>query len=334
MKKLTERSILKSIKDKLRTPDARVLVGFGDDAAIYKIPSGNFSCITTDAFVENRHFSLNYFSFYDIGVKSLISALSDIAAVGGTPSVAVVSLLLQKDISENEIGELYKGIRETAKKYWVNIVGGDVVNANETAIIFTIVGEIEKLNVTLRSGAKPDDIVCVTGSLGGSYLGRLVLEEKIDINSYGFQYLIEKHLRPEARVIESRKILHNITVHSMIDISDGLSTDLLHIAEESRISVNIEADKIPIKDEVKRAASLFKLDPIEAALKSGEEYELIFTVSEENFNKIKKIDIGVPITSIGKVFKAGQENTLVLPDGTKNPLIPTGYDHIFSVPNS
>ena len=177
MKEFSEDSILKFIKNKLPNPDARVLVGFGDDAACYKIPSGKFSCITTDAFVENIHFSLKYFSFYDIGVKSLTSSLSDIAAVGGTPSVAVLSLFLRDGISKNMVDELYRGIKESASKYWVNIVGGDIVKANEIAIVFTIVGEIEKSNITLRSGAKPGDIICVTGNLGGSYTGWLVLEK-------------------------------------------------------------------------------------------------------------------------------------------------------------
>ncbi|TET78417.1 MAG: thiamine-phosphate kinase [Candidatus Cloacimonadota bacterium] len=327
MKEFTEESILNYIKKKLPSPDARVLVGFGDDAAIYKIPSGKYSCITTDAFVENIHFSLKHFSFYDIGVKSLTSAISDIAAVGGTPSVAVLSLFLREWITAKSIDKLYNGIRAAARKYWVNIVGGDIVKANEIAIVFTIVGEIDKSNITLRSGAKPGDIICVTGNLGSSYTGHLLLEKEIDINAYGFQNIIEKHLRPEARIEESRKILETVTVHSMIDISDGLSTDLLHIAEESRVSVHIEASKIPVNEETKRAAALLKLDPIEASLKSGEEYELLFTISETDFKRLKNVKIEIPITVIGKVFEKSRKNMIVFPDGTTEPLIPIGYNH-------
>ncbi|TES91077.1 MAG: thiamine-phosphate kinase [Candidatus Cloacimonadota bacterium] len=327
MKEFSEDSILKFIKNKLPNPDARVLVGFGDDAACYKIPSGKFSCITTDAFVENIHFSLKYFSFYDIGVKSLTSSLSDIAAVGGTPSVAVLSLFLRDGISENMVDELYRGIKESASKYWVNIVGGDIVKANEIAIVFTIVGEIEKSNITLRSGAKPGDIICVTGNLGGSYTGWLVLEKAIDIGSYGFQNIVEKHLRPEARIEESKKIIETVKVNSMIDISDGLSTDMLHIAEESRVSVHIETAKIPVSEEAKRAALLFKLDPIETALKSGEEYELLFTILEKDIEKLNDININIPITIIGRIADKSQKNIIVNPDGAAKPLIPTGYNH-------
>ena len=327
MKDLNEESILKFIKGRLPNPDARVLVGFGDDAALYKIPFGKYSCITTDAFIEDIHFSFDYFSFYNIGVKSLTSALSDIAAVGGTPSVAVLSLFLRDGITENNIDELYKGIRETAKKYWVNIVGGDTVKANEIAVIFTVVGEIDKSNITLRSGAKSGDIICVTGNLGGSYTGHLVLENKINIKSYGFQNIVEKHLKPEARIKESSKILEAVPVHSMIDISDGLSTDLLHIAEESRVSIKIDASKIPVSNETKRAASLLKLDPIEVALKSGEEYELLFTISELDFEQLKDAKISIPITVIGKVFVKSQKNLIIFPDGKTKQLKPTGYNH-------
>jgi len=240
---LSETSVLKLIRKILPNPDA----------ACYKIPSGNYSCISTDAFIENVHFSLAYFSFQDIGVKSLAAALSDIAAVGGTPSVAVVSLLLTKGIKDADIQELYTGINETAKKYWVNIVGGDIVKAEEIAIIFTIVGEIEKSRITLRSGAEEGDIIFVTGNLGDSYMGQLVLEKGIDIESYGFYDIVQKHLRPEPRIIESKKLLDTVKIHSMIDISDGLSTDILHIALESRKSIKLEASKLPISDEAKRS---------------------------------------------------------------------------------
>jgi len=324
---LSETSILKLIKRKLPNPDARVLVGFGDDAACYKIPSGSYSCITTDAFIENVHFSLGYFTFYDIGIKSFVSALSDIAAVGGTPSVAVVSLLLTKGTDNSDIDELYKGINETAKKYWVNIVGGDITKAEEIAVIFTVVGEIDKSNITLRSGAEEGDAIFVTGNLGDSYTGRLVLESGIDVDAYGFQNLVKKHLRPEPRIAESRKLLQRIKIHSMIDISDGLSTDILHIAEESRKSVQLEAAMLPISDESKRAANQFKLSAVETALRSGEEYELLFTAPESEQKHILELDIGIPITKIGKILAPSQTNIIFFPDGKQKPLIPTGYNH-------
>ena len=328
MKILSETLLLKSIRQNIPPPDARVLVGFGDDAACYKIPSGKFSSITTDAFVENVHFSLQYFSFSDIGAKSLSAAISDIAAIGGIPSVAVLSLFIREGIKKSEINELYKSVKETAKKYWVNIVGGDIVKAEELAIVFTIVGEIDKSNITLRSGAQVGDIIFVTGNLGGAYTGRLVLERGLEINAFGFQDIAKKHLRPEARVDESQKLIKNLKINSMIDISDGLSTDLLHIAEESRVSVQIEASRIPISEETKRAASLFKLGPIETALRSGEEYELLFTVSPKETEKIKQLDLKIPVTPIGKITSKEEKNVIIFPDGTKKPLIPTGYVHI------
>jgi len=327
MKEFTETSILKHIGRKLPNPDARVLVGFGDDTAVYKIPNGKFSCITTDAFVENKHFSLRYFPLYDIGVKSLTSALSDIAAVGGIPSIAVISLFIRKGIYDIMIDEIYNGILKTAKKYWVNIVGGDIVKADELAIVFTIVGEIDKSSITLRSGAKPNDIICVTGTLGGSFTGRMALEKNLDINTYSLENIVKKHLQPEARLKESQKLLKTVNVHSMIDISDGLSTDIVHIAEESRVGVHIEADNIPISEETKRAISLFNLNPIEVALKSGEEYELLFTIPKEELKILEDNKIGIPITPIGRVTEKGEKNLLILPDGTSQVLIPTGYNH-------
>jgi len=240
----------------------------------------------------------------------------------------VLSLFIREGIKKSEINELYKSVKETAKKYWVNIVGGDIVKAEELAIVFTIVGEIDKSNITLRSGAQVGDIIFVTGNLGGAYTGRLVLERGLEINAFGFQDIAKKHLRPEARVDESQKLIKNLKINSMIDISDGLSTDLLHIAEESRVSVQIEASRIPISEETKRAASLFKLGPIETALRSGEEYELLFTVSPKETEKIKQLDLKIPVTPIGKITSKEEKNVIIFPDGTKKPLIPTGYVHI------
>ncbi|TET16973.1 MAG: thiamine-phosphate kinase [Candidatus Cloacimonadota bacterium] len=327
MKEFSEDDFLNFVKKKLPLPDARVLVGFGDDSAFYKIPTGKYSCITTDAFVENTHFSLNYFPLYNIGTKSLVSALSDIAAVGGTPSVAVLSLFLRKGIVDTMIDDMYRGIRETAKKYWVNVVGGDTVKAHELALVFTIVGEIDKSQITLRSGAKPGDSICVTGNLGASYIGQMVLEQKMDIDTLGFQKIVNKHLNPEARIDESKKILQHLKVHAMIDISDGLSTDLLHIAQESRVNIYLEANKIPIAEKTLRAAAHFELNAIETALKSGEEYELLFTIPQTEVHKLNTIDIGVRITEIGKITEKGKNNLIAYPDGTTVPLFPTGYNH-------
>jgi thiamine-monophosphate kinase len=327
MKEFSENDLLKYIREKLSPPDARVLVGVGDDAAFYKIPSGAISCITTDAFVENTHFSLNYFPFYNIGVKSLVSALSDIAAVGGEPSVAVVSLFLRKGILDRMIDDIYTGIIDTAKKYWVNIVGGDTVRANELAVVFTIVGEIDKAHITLRSGAKPGDAICVTGCLGGAHVGRMALEQKANTEDYAFEHVKKKHLSPEARIKESRKLLQAISIHAMIDISDGLSTDLLHITDESRVTAHLLADKIPIDDETRRASAHFELDPVEVALKSGEEYELLFTISQKDVPKLDSVDIGIPVSVIGSIVQHGKNNLIAFPDGTTKPLYPTGFNH-------
>jgi thiamine-monophosphate kinase len=327
MKEYSENDLLKFIKEKLSRPDARVLVGVGDDSAFYKIPSGSISCITTDAFVENTHFSLNYFPLYNIGVKSFVSALSDIAAVGGEPSVAVLSLFLRKGILDRMIDDIYNGINYVAKKYWVNVVGGDTVKSNQLAVVFTIVGEIDKSYITLRSGAKPGDAICVTGYLGGPYVGQMALEQKTDVNTHGFENIVNRHLLPEARIVESRKILEKVKVNSMIDISDGLSTDLIHIAEESRVSVHLEVENIPIDDETKRASSFFDLDPVDVALRSGEEYELLFTIPEKEIEKLGKIDIGIPISIIGTVREEGKKNLIAYPDGTTKPLFPTGFNH-------
>jgi thiamine-monophosphate kinase len=328
MKSFTEKELLKFARSRLPAPDSRVLVSFGDDSAVYSIPTGKFSCISTDAFVENIHFSLKYSTFYDIGVKSLVSALSDIAAIGGTPSVAVFSLFVRKVIYDVMLDDLYRGIRETAKKYWVNVVGGDTVGAEELAIVFTIVGEIEKSNITLRSGAKPGDVICVTGYLGDSYAGRIALGKKLDAKKYGIGRIIDKHLRPEARVKEAQKIISTNQINSMIDISDGLSTDLLHISEDSRVGVQLEAKSIPISEETIKVTSMLDLNPIETALKSGEEYELLFTTPEENLKKIQTMDIGIPITHIGKVTENSQKNIIIYSDGTSRPLKPTGYNHL------
>lgn len=328
MKEFTEKELLKFVRSRLPVPDSRVLVSFGDDSAVYSTPTGKLSCISTDAFVENVHFSLKHSTFYDIGIKSLVSGLSDIAAMGGIPSVAVFSLFVRKVIYDVMFDDLYRGIRETAKKYWVNIVGGDTVEAEELAIVFTVVGEIEKSNITLRSGAKPGDVICVTGYPGDSYAGRIALEKKLDIGKYGIQRIIAKHLRPEARIEASKKIISTRKINSMIDISDGLSTDILHIADESRVGVQLEAKNIPISEETIKVTSMLDLNPIETALKSGEEYELLFTTPEENLKTIESMDIGIPISTIGTITEKSQNNIIVYSDGSSKPLNPTGYNHL------
>jgi thiamine-monophosphate kinase len=225
------------------------------------------------------------------------------------------------------IDDIYSGIVDTAKKYWVNVVGGDTVKAGELAVVFTIVGEIDKAHITLRSGAQPGDAICITGHLGASHVGQMALEQKADTSSLGCEHIKRKHLSPEARIMESRKILEQINVHAMIDVSDGLSTDLLRITDESRVTAHLEAEKIPIDEETRKASLHFDLDPVEVALKSGEEYELLFTIAQKDVSKLLEIDIGIPISVIGEITRQDKKNLIAYPDGTTKPLYPTGFNH-------
>ena len=282
-----------------------LLIGIGDDSAAVRPKKNMDILLTTDLLIEDIHFDLNYTSFQQLGYKSLAVNISDIAAMGGIPRFLVVSLALPGGLDIKDIDSLYKGIGVLAKKFGILLIGGDISASKRGIFIsITLLGEIEHGAAVTRSGARPGDTIMVTGTLGDSSAGLEILgkgEEKDN----GYKFLIKRHLLPIPRVDEGRVLSTGRLATSMIDISDGLISDLSHILKESGVGAELYPDKIPISTPLRSYSSGKKVSPLKFALSGGEDYELLFTSSKKSAQKIisspllKKTGISV----IGRIEK-------------------------------
>jgi len=273
----------------------RVFIGIGDDSAAILQYENKYLLLTSDSLCEEVHFKREWMNLYQIGRKLILRGLSDIAACGGYPICANINLKIDKK-NLDKIEDFFDGVLNCAKEYNFSISGGDIVIFDKIIADVFLIGEVEKIYLTLRSGAKEGDIICLTGNLGLSNLAILILEKKIDPPERIKKVALEKFYNPKIPLKKIREILKFVKINSMIDISDGLSKDLNHLSKESFVKIIIYEEKIPIAPEI------FELkieNPCEYAINSGEEYELIFTIREEDFEKIKNFDVKI----IGKVEK-------------------------------
>ncbi|MCX6304430.1 MAG: thiamine-phosphate kinase [Bacteroidetes bacterium] len=309
------------------------LKGIGDDAAV--IDAGTrVMLLSTDLLIEGIHFDLTYMPFRHLGYKAAVVNISDIAAMNGIPKQMTVSLAVSSRFSAEALDELYAGVLMACEKYKVDLVGGDTSsNVKGMMISVSIVGEAKKEEVIYRSGAGTGDLLCVTGDLGSAYIGLLILEREksvfqVDPNMQpelsGFDYQIGRQLRPEART-DIRNLLLGIGVMptSMIDISDGLASEVLHICKQSGVGCKIFEGKIPMDEHTRELAKEYKIIPSVAALSGGEDYELLFTVKQEDYEKIKDI-AGIAI--IGHMTPASEGKYMITPDGKSIPLTAQGWD--------
>lgn len=322
LSELGERGLIERIRKRIGPKSEDIVVGIGDDACAVKAYSALLTLITTDAFVEGNHFDLSYFSFKEVGMKSMAASISDVAAMGGVPRYCVISLLCSPKISVEDVDGILDGIEESCDGYGVELVGGDAVGSANLAISVTVIGEVETENVALRSGAKPGDSIFVTGDLGASEAGRLVLSKGIGLEKDVRTYIVKRHSSPTPRIKESRELVLNHSIHSMIDISDGLSIDAGHIAEESGVRLVIATDSIPICRQVHTVAGASSVTALDMALYGGEDFELLFTGAELDLKEVS----GTPVTMIGRV-EEGSGVFLISADGTETPLLPKGFKH-------
>ena len=280
--------------------NSKLVLGIGDDAAVFKTSKNMWNVVTVDALVEGIHFDLRYSNFKKLGRKALSSNLSDIAAMGAVPTWALLNLTIPAKITADNITELYRGISEIAKKYQTQVIGGNITRAkSELVICITLLGEVEPRYILKRSSAKVGDIIAVTGDLGGSHAGLSILQNRK--RSSVFSYITEKHLNPEPRNEWIRLLLKKgVKINSCIDISDGLSSDLSHICRASKAGAELELAHIPVHPETLRAAQLKKDNILDYVLHGGEEYELLMTLTPKNFKKAKRI-LGKNITAIGRM---------------------------------
>ncbi len=289
-----------------------VILGIGDDCAALNVSSDRMCLITTDMLVDGTHFDLKKCSLRDAGRKAIACSISDVAAMGCQATVAVVSVCFPNHTTERFAKELYKGIWDIADKYNIEIVGGDIISGHcPLCINVTMLGRDDGLKPVLRSGAKVGDMILVTGTLGGSLLG--------------------KHLRFEPRLKEGLVLNKNFTIHAMIDISDGLTADLNHILEESRVGAILYEDLIPVSEAAVKMAEKSDNTPLYHALSDGEDYELLFTLSKGQAKKAvvsHLFDKGM-INCIGEITR-GRGIQMKFSDDKTRRIKPRGYEHLKS----
>ena len=331
---LGEFGLIDHISENFNPKNASSVKGIGDDAAV--ITAGD-DCllISTDMLVEGIHFDLAYTPIQHLGYKAVAVNVSDIAAMNGVAEQITVSIALSNRFSVEAVDALYAGIKSACENYKVDLVGGDTTSSVSGLIIsITVLGRAKKENITYRSGAKLNDIICVTGDLGAAFMGLQVLEREKQVyvsdpdmqpNIEKYEYLVGRQLRPEARtdiVFDLREA--GVQPSSMIDISDGLASELLHIAKNSGVGIRIYDDTIPIDNVAFETAVEFNLDPLTCALNGGEDYELLFTISKDDQEKIKNHP---DIHFIGYVHDRKDQNVLVTKEGSIVPLKAQGWDH-------
>ena len=305
------------IKRLTKKPVSRYIIkGIGDDASLIKV-GNRYLAVTTDTLVDGDHFSLRYFSPEQIGKKAVEINVSDIGAMGAKPKYFLVSLVLPGDIDVEIIENIYKGMRQVGSKYQIEIIGGNITHGKQLIIDICMIGEAKKENLKFRSAAKPDDCILVSGDLGSSTAGLNLFLKNID----GFEEVKKKHLEPEAKFHKVEPFLKYI--NAMIDVSDGLASDVLRICEQSDTGAIIYADSVPVKSTTKKAAKICEKNALDFALYGGEDFELVYTVSKKNLNKVKGFLVGKITKKKGvRIYKEGKEELL-----TKH-----GYNHFLTEP--
>lgn len=344
---MSEFDIISQIKKNFPSKNPNIIKGIGDDCAV--IDRGSFyEIITTDMYVEEDHFSLKWSSPYQIGVKAYEATVSDIAAMGGIPKYLLVSLCISSKVDEIKfINEFYKGFK-SRMNYWnkklitnhsplTTLIGGDLTHGDLISVNVTAIGEVEKNKCIMRSGAKVGDLICVTGNLGDSWAGLEYLraqnselstqkngKTKYQIPSTKYQkFCIKKNLEPHCR-LDAARILKNYA-SSMIDISDGLASEVRHICEESNVGAIIYKEKIPLSKQAKEMAIFLNKDPYKWALSGGEDFELCFTIPKKSPLYVKGGWGDLNFHILGEILPKSQGIHLI--ENNKKLAMPKGYEH-------
>ena len=332
---LGEFGLIRHLTENISLKNASSLIGVGDDAAVLEYDEKKV-LLTTDLLLEGIHFDLTYVPLKHFGYKSAIVNFSDIYAMNGIPRQITVSLGISKRFSVENLEEFYEGLKLACEVYGVDIVGGDTsASLTGLCISITCIGEVEKAKITCRNGAKENDLICVSGDLGAAYMGLQLLEREKTIfkgqtdftpDFAGKEYLLERQLKPEARKdIVQFLAEKEIVPSSMIDISDGLSSELLHICYESKAGCRIYEERIPIDYQTAVMAEKFNMNLTTAALNGGEDYELLFTVPLSLHEKITEIK-GVSI--IGHICEQSLGSALIARDGSEIAFQAQGWNSL------
>ena len=333
LKDLGEFGLIERLTKKIKLFNENTLLGPGDDAAI--INSSKEILVSSDMLVEGIHFDMAFTPLKHLGYKSVIVNISDIYAMNGNPKQITVGLAISSKYTLEAIEEFYDGILLACEKYKVDVIGGDITSCiNGLTISITAIGEAMKKEIVKRSGAKENDLLITTGDLGGAYMGLNVLQREKEVwksNPYmqpeldNYNYILERQLKPEARrdVIEFLKKC-NVIPTSMIDISDGLASEVFHICTSSNVGCQLYEEKIPIDPQTYQTSMDFNTNPTVSALNGGEDYELLFTINQKDYEKIKN---DPNLTVIGHITKKSQGINLIGNGKTSTPLQAQGWNH-------
>jgi thiamine-monophosphate kinase len=332
---LGEFGLIDKISQNVEIYHAQSVKGIGDDAAVIECNDKEYTLISTDLLIEGIHFDLSFHPLKHLGYKAVAVNLSDICAMNGIPKQITVSLALSNRFSVEGVEDLYEGIKQACKNYKVDLVGGDTTSSPAGLLIsITAIGVVDKSQVVYRNQAKVNDLVCVTGDLGGAYVGlQILLREKqvfvanpdMKPELEGMDYMIGRQLRPEARTdivyeLHEKKVIPT----SMIDISDGLASELLHICRQSNVGAMIFEGEIPIDNSTYETAVELSIPPITCMMNGGEDYELLFTVAQSDYDEIRKHP---DISIIGYIADAGKGVILKSKAGTEIPITAQGWKH-------
>lgn len=332
---LGEFGLIERLTKDIRLANATSLKGVGDDAAVLDYGGEKKTLVTTDLLLEGIHFDLTYVPMKHLGYKAAVVNFSDIYAMNGKPQQITVSLGISKRFSIEDLETFYEGVKQACETYGVDLVGGDTsASLTGFAISITCIGSAEASRITYRSGARPTDLLCVSGDLGAAYMGLQLLEREKKIfgnkpqndvqpDFAGKEYLLERQLKPEARKdIVEMLAANDILPTAMIDVSDGLSSDTLHICKQSNVGCRIFEDRIPIDYQTAMMAETFNMNVTTAALNGGEDYELLFTVPLQMHEKVSSLsDIHV----IGHITKPTFGSNLITRDSMELKLRAQGW---------
>ncbi len=331
---LGEFGLIDHLTNSFKNQNKSTIKGVGDDAAV--IDRGDyFEVVTTDILIEGIHFDLSYTPLKHLGYKAVAVNVSDIAAMNGTPEQITVSIAISNRISVEALEELYEGIKFACGDYKVDLIGGDTTSSLSGLMIsITAIGKVDKDKVTYRNGAKVGDVVCVTGELGGAYMGLQILEREkqvfLDLPDAQpkldkYNYIVQRLLKPRARM----DVIHDMNElgavpNAMIDISDGLASELHHIAKQSEVGFKIIDENIPVNNETYETALALNIGPVTCAMNGGEDYELLFTISREGYEKLKT---HFDIVGIGEVVPKEEGINIITKAGRAHPITAQGWNH-------